>query len=59
MRNPFAGDIPWENLLCSLNAWLGYADKDRHAVIINQILSAIKFASPGYPGKFYFHFLGK
>lgn len=41
-----SGEIAWENLLLSLNAWLGYVGIGRHIKIINQILSKIKFQHP-------------
>ncbi|MBM4055983.1 MAG: RNA-dependent DNA polymerase [Planctomycetes bacterium] len=37
-------DISWENILQSLNAWLGFADKQRNVRFINEILSHIPFS---------------
>jgi len=40
------GEIAWNNLLLSLNAWLGYVGVGRYKNIINLILSNIKFQHP-------------
>ncbi len=40
MRN---GDADMHNVLCSLNAWLGYADKRRNKQLINELLEHIRF----------------
>jgi retron-type reverse transcriptase len=39
-------DIYWENVLLSLNAWMGFADKRENRRFINEVLFAIKFRHP-------------
>lgn len=41
-------DIAWENLLMSLNGWLGYAGKEENKKIINKILDNIEFLKPDF-----------
>lgn len=41
------GEIERSDILLSLNAWLGYADKRLNQKIINSILHHIEFTSPG------------
>ena len=38
--------IAFENLMMSLNAWLGFVGKNHHIGLINEILSSIKFNHP-------------
>jgi len=38
--------IAFDNLLLSLNAWLGFANKDLHKAVINRLLSEIKIRHP-------------
>lgn len=46
--------IDWENLLLSLNAWLGFADKQENGQFINEVLSRIRFRHAGCSKEFYF-----
>ena len=40
------GELAWENLLLSINAWLGFIGRNKHQKLINEILSHIKFKHP-------------
>ncbi len=46
--------IDWKNILLSLNAWLGFADKQENGQLINEVLSRIKFCHPGCSKEFHF-----
>lgn len=46
--------IAWEKVLLSLNAWLGFADKENNRQCINDILSHLKFRHPDCDKKFNF-----
>ncbi len=39
-------EIEFDNLLMSLNAWLGYVGKNRHIGLIDDVLSSVKFNHP-------------
>jgi len=47
-------EIAFENLLMSLNAWLGYVGKNHHIGLVNEILSSIKFNHPNENQRFTF-----
>lgn len=47
-------EIYWENVLLSLNAWLGFADKQENRRFMNQVLSGLKFHHPGSRREFGF-----
>ncbi len=48
------GSIAWENVLLSLNAWMGFADKQKYPQFINEVLSRIKFIHPDCNKAFHF-----
>ncbi len=48
------GEIAFENLLLSLNAWLGFAGKEENHKVINHVLSGINVLQPEKKFKFQF-----
>ncbi len=48
------GEISFENLLLSLNAWLGFAGKEENYKVINHVLSSINVLQPEKKFKFQF-----
>ncbi len=54
-RNQYkGGKIKFENILLSLNSWIGFVNKEDNNKIINDILDKIEFISPNKNSKFGF-----
>ena len=48
------GDIEFDNILCSLNSWIGFKGKKKNISITNKILDKIKFKHPNKAQEFRF-----
>jgi hypothetical protein len=46
------GKTDMDRVLCSLNAWLGYADKNRNKDFTNELLDCIRFTRENMRGGF-------